>query len=207
MIHILTNNKDTEYKEIINNLARKVGEEVCVLRDTPGNISKLFEGVNYANGRTIIFRPSFIPSPSFFEEIDYLYEQDVHVVVPSAYTATFNPEEDVPYEMYETGVSHDFIVFQLMGQKEFVIPRGFHWGYLENVNNSRVYRLESRYCGNFKNGFSLRSSLGDIIPGIRRHTKNVFLGKDAVGGDAVTDRVVQKRLARAAIEALRIWLV
>ena len=206
MINILTNNKATAYKDVIRQFARIGGEEVSVLPDTPAVITQLFRDVNYTNGRLIIMRPSFIPSPSFFEELDYFYNQGVHIIVPRAYQAVFNPGEDTPYRMDEQGICKDFVVFQLMGQKSFVLPQDFHWEYLENVKRNSIYRIESRYSGSFETGFSLRSTLGDIIPGVTKGGSIVFLGRDDLNRDTIIERGIQRKLVNAAEKALSIWL-
>jgi len=206
VINILTNNKSTEYKDVIRKLAHSVGEEVCVLEDTPQNVTRLFDGANYVNGRTILLRPTFIPLPSFFDELDYYYNQGVFVITPQAYRAVFNPGETTPYKMAPHGIGHDFAVIQVMGQSNYILPRGAHWDYLEKKECNAIYRIESRFYGDFEQGVSIRSSLGDIIPGTGKGGQITFLGRDGIGGDTTVCRNTQKRLARAAIEALRIWL-
>jgi len=207
MINLLTNNKVNEYKEVIRDFARKNGEEVCVMADTPENLTRIFASVNYTNGRCIIIRPSFIPSPGFFEELDYLWEQKIHVIVPQAYRAVFNPGETSPCRLdLLKEIAQDLIVFQLMGQKKFILPRSFHLDYLKNEQRDCIYRIESRCFGSTDKGISFRNTLGDILPGITKNRSHTFLGSDAINRDRYAIKTTQKRLWRAVIESLRIWL-
>ena len=210
MIHILTPKGADKrilspYRSVITHFAKQHGEDVCTIDETEANYKRIFSAVNFTNGRTLLFHPSFIPSTSFFDELDYLWDQGVYIVVPRKYKGMFNPTEDRPYRLEDDGISRDFALLQLIGQKEFKAPNEFYWKYLESPRKE-IYQIESRFMGDRKSGFSMRSFLGETIPGVFGDGTLTLLGRDLLDNRVYANKATQKKLWRAAIEALSIWL-
>jgi hypothetical protein len=195
-----------EYRHVWTRFAAAHGEPVMVLPHTEFNERREFASINHKNGRMVAFiKPSFIPSPAFFDELDYLWEAGVHIIVPQSYKAIFNPGEDRPYKWTSTGTSHEYVIFQLAGQEELIVPPTLNWKYLENKQLDAIYRVPQNYYGDVVRGASLRSNLGEVVPGAFGPAGLRAMGHVVTGGQRWYTQNKQRSLWKAGVEAWAIY--
>ena len=185
--------------------ARRHGETVMVCALTPQNERRILSGANRTNGRLIVVRPNFIPSPSFFNELDYHRENGILVTLVYKDHMYFNPGESLPYKYVKKGIDNSVMVFQLSGQDKFTVPENISERWLWEKKSPRILRLRQSFVGDSALGASTRSDIGEIIPGIDKQSPVVNMGCFCVGGNLHYPKEVQMKLWDAAVEAMSIW--
>jgi len=173
--------------------------------DTRDNEKRLLEDANRTNGRLIIVRPEFIPSPTFFQELDYMREQGILIVLLKKSRMYFNPGESQPYRQIDDGLDKSLMVFQLAGQTKFTVPHKINEQWLEKKRAMFITRLEQGFLGDSHCGVSTRSQLGEVVPGVAGTGAIVEMGCFDIGGTRIFPRASQLKLWRAAVEALSTW--
>jgi len=173
--------------------------------DTRDNEKRLLEDANRTNGRLIIVRPEFIPSPTFFQELDYMREQGILIVLLKKSRMYFNPGESQPYRQIDDGLDKSLMVFQLAGQTRHTVPPKITEEWLEKKRAMYILRLAQGFLGGSDVGASTRSQLGEVIPGVSGTGSVVKMGCFDVGGDLLYSRDTQVRLWMASVEAMATW--
>lgn len=193
------------YKDAWTAFARRNGEEVMSTALTRENEDRLLSDASRTNGRLILVRPEFLPSPTFFGELDYMREQGILVVLLKEYRMYFNPGEELPYKKIAKGLDNNLMVFQLAGQEKIVTPPRITRQWLEKKRAMYIARLSQGFLGGSKDGASTRSSLGEVIPGVCRTGSIVKMGCFCVGGDLHYARSTQIELWTASVRAMATW--
>jgi hypothetical protein len=193
------------YKDAWTGFARRNGEEVMSTLDTGENEKRLLEDANRTNGRLVVVRPEFIPSPTFFRELDYMREEGILIVLLKKAKMYFNPGENQPYRSITTGLDKSLMVFQLAGQTRRTAPPRITGAWLERKRAMYILRLKQGFLGDSDIGASTRSQLGEVIPGISGTGSVVKMGCFGVGGDLLFSRDRQINLWMASVEAMATW--
>ena len=196
-----------EYRHLWTRMAAKHGEMVFSLPYSRFNEQREFNRVNHLNQQRAVFvKPNVIPFPSFFDELDYLREQDQLVVTIPKYTATFELGNDQPIKWEPDGLSQDLVVFQIAGQSNFMLPETRDvWKWLEKSRDGRIYRLPSNYCGSVDRGASVRNNLCEMIYAPFSSGSRTTLGKMITGGQKWYSRDKQFKLWDAGMSGWNIW--
>jgi len=199
------NGRVGKLKDAWTGFSRKHGETVMECADTRLNERRILNGANRTHDRLVVTRPGFIPSPSFFEELDYLREQGIYVVLMKRKKHYFNPGETRPYKSIDDGIFNDVAVFQLGGQDKFLLPENidFHW--LATRRRMEIIRLNSMFLGSSERGGTHGSIIGEVVPGIDGRAQAVHMGCFNMGGDLHYPKSVQMRLWDGGVEAMSIW--
>lgn len=192
-------------KDAWTGFARKHGETVMLCAGTPDNERRILDGVNRTNDRLILVRPSFIPAPGFFKELDYLRENGILVVLMRRQRMYFNPGESHPYKYIPANLDKSAMVFQLAGQDKFTLPPRVSDRWLHEKKHPAILRMDQKFMGDSECGASMRSDIGEIIPGIDKQSPVVKMGCFCVGGDLHYPKGTQMKLWDAAVEAMSIW--
>lgn len=185
--------------------ARKHGETVMICSFTPENERRILGGANRTNDRLIVVRPGFIPTPTFFQQLDYFRENEIYTVLLNRQRMYFNPGQDQPYKYITEGIDKSAMIFQLAGQTKFIVPEKISDRWLMEKRDRRILRLDQTFMGDSEKGASTGSEIGEVIPGIDKQSSLVNMGCFCVGGDLHYPKNVQMNLWDAAVEALSIW--
>lgn len=200
-----------QYVHCWSRFAKGYADQVILLDPVRSNYDEQWAAIEHRPGRcTLWVHPSFIPFPSFFDELDYLYTADQYIIALHRYEAIFNRGADKPYSWEpEAGVSRAFVGFQLNGGKNRRIGPTHQrdvWACLDKTKNSNLYRVPCRYSGNKKRGAAMRCTLGEVIFDPFGETSSVCVGRVAMGGDKWLSRERQYTLWRDMMEAWELWL-
>lgn len=195
-----------QYKDAWTGFARAHGEEVMLCEDTPANEQRLIQQANYHNGRYVLVWPQFIPSPVFFQELDYYREQGIYLVKHTKYRYYFNPGDPVPYKQENIGTDRNVLIFQMAGQNKWTVAQNASFRTIEKLKCRRSMSLSSEASFDDISGhFNIRSILGDTLPGVAHNGQVYNIGIGGLYGGATVKRRRQLEIWRAAVEAMSIW--
>lgn len=177
----------------------------CELTDD--NLAHYWDRVNTTPGRAVIWTdPSFIPHPSFFDELDYYLNEKKRIVALQDYDGVFQPRADVPSVWEPVGVAQFPLIFQLAGQAHLQLPvyaalcQG-PWHWLGLSERRSVILVEQYFVGNREVPLK-RSNLGISCPRFWGSGECRSEGQLIFG----TDRHVQRTALQADwLERLAAW--
>lgn len=162
---------DCDFRRLAHCWFREAGDhgEALTTPDlTSDNLDRYWDLVNGQNGPRVVWAtPNFIPSPAFWDELDYYKGEEFHLVCLRNYEAAFHPGADTPCKWEPDGtVSSALVVFQLAGQSRLRLPSARHtdiWRWLARKSSAGILRLGQTYAGLPDAGPMARSNLGTLM--------------------------------------------
>ena len=202
----ISNSTIARYAHLWKKMGRRRVEDVIILPYSRQRRDEELRRANSYNRRYVILvRPEFIPSPAFFDELDFLYSQKQYVVIPGTYTGLFEFNTDLPVEWGLKGICDAFIALQLSAQHKFTLPNKYIWEWFKKTNSSSVYKIPSRFVGSRELGAAMRNTLGEIIFNPFNKSNSVSFGKVITGGDKWYSKKTQNKMWENAISGWELW--